>query len=773
MTMVKGLNVKAVSGILSLSVALSLFAPAIGRANGQTSTPNDLGGIGVEARPYTPHVVKSPLGHVADEILVKVDNPASLGITGGKLAPASLDLAQALDCFALNSAQEVYPGLYKLKAAAGTVLDVKAASAALGQVPGVAYANANHLFYIEVTPNDPQYQAGQQWGVTQIKSEQAWDITTGNSDMIVGVLDTGAALNHPDLEGKFVDGFDFVNNDPVPYDDEGHGTQTAGIIGAQTNNGEGVAGMSWGAKLMPIKVCSNDGQCTEEAIASGLHWATDHGARIINLSLGGDEDTEIMRDATKYAVDRNVVVVASAGNEADGKARYPAAYDGVVSVGATGRSDTFTGFSSYGDYVDVSAPGVGILSTGWEDGELTYSYANGTSFSGPFVAGVAALVWSSNPALSAEQVGFVIMDSSDDLGDPGPDVHYGNGRLNAFRAVTMAKEGPRPARTPTPVRSATPKPAQGGTPTATATAAARPGPALQVNLKDVLPGVLITMSGSGFGPSELVDLSLLASDGDLKSLGTAQTDGQGAFKAELALPKNVITGKAALTATGKVSQIRASVEVTVLSDGGTSPSLRPPAFERTAPVSNSASQVYFQEVGHTLRGSFLRFWQQNGGLPIFGYPLSEEFQEVSQADGKTYTVQYFERNRFELHPEFAGTKNEVLMGLLGVELTKGKTFPAGAPFQSDNNRVYFKETQHGLGGSFYQYWRQNGGLPIFGYPISEELQEISPIDGKTYTVQYFERNRFELHPEFKGTKNEVLLGLLGVEIVRSKGWIQP
>ena len=764
MRMVRGLSTKAVVSALSFSIALGLFAQPSGPAYAQTSMPDDLGGIGVEAKPYTPNVVKDSLGYVRDEILVKVDDPGVFNVGGGRLA-ASEPFAQALECFALDSAQEVYPGLYKLKASSS--LDVKAASAALAALPGVSYANANHYFYIEANPNDPLYQAGQQWGVTQIKLEQAWDVTTGNSDMVVAVLDTGTALNHPDLEDKIVGGWDFISNDGEPYDDEGHGTQTAGIIGASTNNGQGVAGASWGARLMPIKVCNSDGQCPEEAIAAGIRWATDHGARIINLSLGSDEDTQIIREATAYAVQRNVLIAASSGNEADGKARFPAAYEGVVSVGATGRSDTVTGFSSYGDYVDVTAPGVGVLSTGFEDGELTYSYANGTSFSSPFVAGVAALVWSSNPSLSAEQVGFVLMDSSDDLGDPGPDIHYGNGRLNAFRAVTMAKEGPRPPRTATPVRQATP---QGPAPTATPSNPIRQGTTLQSNLKDVLPGVLLSLSGTGFGQNELVDLSLLGSDGDLKALGNAQTDAGGAFKAELALPKNVIPGRSALTASGKVSQARASVDLNVLSDGGAAPTSRPAAFNRVPAVGNTATQTYFAEVGHTLRGAFLRYWQQNGGLAIFGYPLSEEFKEVNPADGKEYTVQYFERNRFELHPEFAGTRNEVLMGLLGVEVTRGRAFPAGAPFQSDANRVFFPETQHGLGGAFYRYWRENGGLPIFGFPISEEMQEVNPVDGKTYTVQYFERNRFEHHPEFRGTKNEVLLGLLGVEIVRTKGW---
>jgi len=137
---------------------------------------------------------------------------------------------------------------------------------------------------------------------------------------------------------------------------------------------------------------------------------------------------------------------------------------------------------------------------------------------------------------------------------------------------------------------------------------------------------------------------------------------------------------------------------------------------------------------------------------------------VSPTDGKSYTVQYFERQRFELHPEFAGTPNEVLLGLLGTTMVTGRTdaaFGRIAAFPSSPTRVYFDATGHSLGGTFLTYWNQYGGLPIFGYPLSEEFQETSTTDGKTCTVQYFERARFELHPEFAGTPNEVLLGLLG------------
>jgi hypothetical protein len=137
-----------------------------------------------------------------------------------------------------------------------------------------------------------------------------------------------------------------------------------------------------------------------------------------------------------------------------------------------------------------------------------------------------------------------------------------------------------------------------------------------------------------------------------------------------------------------------------------------------------------------------------------------------------YTVQYFERNRFEYHPEFAGTRYEVLLGLLGSDLTAARR--GEGPFQpiavAPPGRDLFRETGHSLGGAFRAYWQANGGLAVFGYPISEEFAEYNPADGKIYTVQYFERNRFEYHPEFAGTRYEVLLGLLGNQTVDGNGW---
>ena len=174
--------------------------------------------------------------------------------------------------------------------------------------------------------------------------------------------------------------------------------------------------------------------------------------------------------------------------------------------------------------------------------------------------------------------------------------------------------------------------------------------------------------------------------------------------------------------------------------------------------------VYFPQVGHNLSDEFLRYWQTYGGVPIFGYPTTEAFHENG------YLVQYFERNRFEYHPENT-PPYDVLLGRLGADSTARRVFQKVEPFTSGPSHVYFPETGHSLNSGFLGYWNKNGGLAIFGYPLSEEIREVSPTDGKEYTVQYFERARFEYHPEYKGTDAEVLLGLLGVSTLQGKGWL--
>jgi lipoprotein-anchoring transpeptidase ErfK/SrfK len=183
--------------------------------------------------------------------------------------------------------------------------------------------------------------------------------------------------------------------------------------------------------------------------------------------------------------------------------------------------------------------------------------------------------------------------------------------------------------------------------------------------------------------------------------------------------------------------------------------------------------VYFHETGHHVGAPFLEYWRKNGALTIYGYPLTEPVSEVSPDDGKTYTVQYFERARFEHHPENKAPY-DVLLGQLGRTLaSKIVGNPAFNPVAADKVKVdaetaYLKETGHTLKGEFLNYWQEHGGLAQFGFPLSEEFQEKSPTDGKTYTVQYFERNRFEYHPENQAPYN-VLLGLLGRQFAQERG----
>ncbi len=172
---------------------------------------------------------------------------------------------------------------------------------------------------------------------------------------------------------------------------------------------------------------------------------------------------------------------------------------------------------------------------------------------------------------------------------------------------------------------------------------------------------------------------------------------------------------------------------------------------------------YFAESGHSLAEPFKGYWEKNGGLAQFGFPLTEAFQETSIDDGKRYTVQYFERARFEAHPEAKDPQYQVQLGFLG----KAFQSPAAATTARDGSR-FFAETGHNLSGNFRTYWEKNGGLAIYGLPITEEVREISPIDGKEYMVQYFERARFEAHPENAAPYN-VLLGQLGRQLLDVRG----
>jgi hypothetical protein len=204
-------------------------------------------------------------------------------------------------------------------------------------------------------------------------------------------------------------------------------------------------------------------------------------------------------------------------------------------------------------------------------------------------------------------------------------------------------------------------------------------------------------------------------------------------------------------------------------------SVAPPPTGPT-PKSPDPGLVYESVTQHNVPRVFRDYWERNGGLERFGYPLTEPFLEQSATDGKSYLTQYFERARFEQHPEFAGTQYEVLLGLLGRERTANRMgenpFKPLGKLPPSPDYDYFAETGHTLRAGFRGYWQNNGGLMTFGYPISEDFQEVSKTDGQKYVVQYFERGRFEWHPEFQGTKYEFLLGHLGREVLIDRGWLK-
>ena len=303
--------------------------------------------------------------------------------------------------------------------------------AALRQNPAVVFAELDYRVQVALEPDDPYY-AGKWWW-DKVQAADAWDVTTG-SDLVIAVIDTGVDMDHPDLAAKIVPGYDFVNGDNDADDDHGHGTHVAGIAAAVTNNGLGVAGLSWGARIMPLKVLNADGYGFDSDVAAAITYAADHGAQVINLSLGDTQFSSTMADATDYAHDKGVFTAAAAGNDGNNTLLYPAANEHVVGVAATNSSDTRASLSNYGSHVDVAAPGVNVYSTY----PGTYRSMSGTSMATPFVSGLAALVLSANGNLTPDEVEAIIEQSADDLGDTGRDDVYGWGRINAYQAVMVA-----------------------------------------------------------------------------------------------------------------------------------------------------------------------------------------------------------------------------------------------------------------------------------------------------------------------------------------------
>ncbi|MGD8543639.1 MAG: S8 family serine peptidase [Candidatus Bathyarchaeota archaeon] len=295
------------------------------------------------------------------------------------------------------------------------------------------YIEPNLKFQATFIPNDPYWMM--QWGPEKIEADYAWNTTIGDSSVLVAVIDTGIDWNHPDLVANYVAlGYDWVNNDTDPMDDYGHGTHCAGIIAAELNNSVGIAGVAQ-VKVMAEKGLNAWGWGSEDDLANAIIHAVDAGADILSNSWGGYGESSLIHEAVEYAYDNGVLVIASAGNSASDVKLYPAAYDEVIAVTATDESDYPAYFTNFGSWVEVAAPGVDIFSTVWDD---LYDYKSGTSMAAPHVAGVAALVLSQFPNVTRDWVRQWLRYTADDLGDPGFDVYYGYGRINARRAIEAA-----------------------------------------------------------------------------------------------------------------------------------------------------------------------------------------------------------------------------------------------------------------------------------------------------------------------------------------------
>jgi len=295
------------------------------------------------------------------------------------------------------------------------------------------YVEPNMKFKIDSIPNDPDWP--KQWGPQKIEADWAWNTTMGDPSVLVAVVDTGIDWNHPDLAENYVPlGYDWVNNDPDPMDDNGHGTHCAGVIAAAINNNIGMAGLAQ-VRVMAEKGLDASGSGWTSDLASAIIHAVDQGANIISCSWGSYVKSTLLHEAVRYAYDHGVLVVAAAGNDATDIKNYPAAYDEVFAVTATDQNDDPASFTNFGNWVEVAAPGVQIYSTVWDD---SYAYMSGTSMSTPHVSGVAALIWGRFPNMTRDQVWAQLQYTAEDLGDPGFDVYYGFGRISAKKAVEQA-----------------------------------------------------------------------------------------------------------------------------------------------------------------------------------------------------------------------------------------------------------------------------------------------------------------------------------------------
>ena len=422
----------------------------------------------------------------------------AMGITGLEPVLKSTATALNMDFAALSAQADGLGRLYVAEFDTGQNPDEVAKNLTANEA--IEYAEPNfiaeatdgpHFAPPALTPNDPFFSY--QWNLQAIQMPQAWDKSTGQN-VIVAVLDTGVAYENfegfeqaPDLVGThFVAGYDFVNDDAHPNDDQGHGTHVAGTLAQATNNNQGVAGVAFGARLMPVKVLNQRGQGSYQEIIQGINFAVNNGAKVINLSLAGPASSQALEEALQQARNRGVTVVAASGNT-NGPIGYPATSSQTLAVGAITFDLQRARYSNFGSQLDLVAPGGdnrtdnnqdgfgdGIVQQSFKAGQINqfkYLFFEGTSMATPHVSGVIALLLASKPDLTPDQIKGLLLQTAKDLGSPGRDDQFGYGLIQADNALVALTGGTPPTPTPTPT---TPPPGDGATPTPTATVAPLP-----------------------------------------------------------------------------------------------------------------------------------------------------------------------------------------------------------------------------------------------------------------------------------------------------------
>ncbi|MBN1491168.1 MAG: S8 family serine peptidase [Phycisphaerae bacterium] len=432
-------------------------------------------------------------GVVPDEVLVEFEAGATAATRTAALTACGLSLIEASPSGWCRARRVVGKAMTASRQRALT----RSAAEQLAEQPGVRQASSHRKHTIARTPNDAYYNL--QWHYPLIHLPEAWDLVTGSDDVVMAVVDTGILHGHPDIQGRLINGYDFIDDPETARDGDGrdadpedpgdlfggpgqssfHGTHVTGTLGALTDNGNGVAGATWATRVMPLRALGVGGG-SDFDIAEAIRYAAGlpnisglipaQPARVINLSISGgagEAPSEAIRAAVEAAAAADIVVVAAAGNQASTLPAYPAAFDDVIAVGAVDLLQRITNYSNFGSWLTVVAPGgdigADLNGDGWTDGVLSpgasdaggtivfqYRFENGTSMATPHVSGLAALLFAANPALSAVEVREIIETTARDLGTPGRDDVFGFGLIDASAAVeeAMRRAGIAPSNTP-------------------------------------------------------------------------------------------------------------------------------------------------------------------------------------------------------------------------------------------------------------------------------------------------------------------------------------